>query len=306
MKHYPYHYHDLSNGERIAYRTAGSTGPYLLLIHGNLSSSTHFQHLMKALEQECQLIAVDMRGFGRSSYHKSLHALQDLAEDLLELMDALSISAYSILGWSTGGGVALEMAASRPTAIQRLFLLSSVGVQGYLPPSKSRLVSFNILPILANTNPALAKWNPVLQRIEYALKSGQESLMRKILSPLYQNTPISDEDFRLYMEAACQQRNYSDICLLLFTFNMTNRHNGFVAGNNRIQQVTCPVHILHGTSDDVVSLESAYLTAHYLSQATLQFFDAGHSILTDQPQALLASIRQALFDNSGRQITFKL
>lgn len=292
MKEYPYYQQVLSKGETLAFRKAGQSGPHLLLLHGNLSSSTHFQDLMTALEKNFQILAVDMRGFGQSTYNKPLHSLQDLADDLLEFMEHLNVPYYSVLGWSTGGGVALEMAAKSPQVIERVFLLSSVGVQGYLPPSKSRMIHFNFLPMLTNTNPALAKWNPVLQRIEYALKTRQESMMRKILSPLYQHSSISDQDFQIYMEAACQQQNYSDICLLLFTFNMTNRHNGMVAGNNRIQAVTAPVIIIHGNRDEVVSLDSAYLTAQYLPQAKLYILDAGHSILTDQPAQLLKILQK--------------
>ena len=77
MKQYPVNTLTLKNGETIAYREAGKGEKTLLLIHGNMSSSVHWQPLMEALETEYRLVAPDMRGFGDSSYHKPFDSLRE-------------------------------------------------------------------------------------------------------------------------------------------------------------------------------------------------------------------------------------
>lgn len=295
MKSYPIYKQTLNNGEELAFSQTGQRGPVLVLLHGNLSSSVHFYKLMEDLQEEYQLLAIDMRGFGHSTYHNPVYSLQELAQDILEMLEHLSIPTYSVLGWSTGGGVALEMAALKPETIQQVFLLSSIGIQGYLAPNKSNIAQFSLLPVLIQTNRTMAKWNPALQKVELALQNRDTRILKKIMDPLYQLHPISDEEYQIYMDAMCQQRNYSDIFINLFTFNMTNRHNGILAGNNRIQLVECPLIIIHGDKDKVVRLDSALLTYQTKKEDShLYVLDGGHSLLTDQAEQVQAIIRKHL------------
>ncbi|MER0122942.1 alpha/beta fold hydrolase [Streptococcus sp. ZJ93] len=147
MKFYPSYKQMLSNGETLHYLKTGSSNPILVLLHGNLTSSRHFQSLMHALEHNFQLLAIDMRGFGLSTYHRPITSLQDLAFDIIDLLDLLGIDRYYLLGWSAGGGVALEMATIRPQSIKKLFLLSSLGLKGYLQEQ-----SFSLTPLPFSCN----------------------------------------------------------------------------------------------------------------------------------------------------------
>ncbi|MGT2711067.1 alpha/beta fold hydrolase [Streptococcus oriscaviae] len=296
MTLFPISQQELTTGETLSYRKVGKKGPVLVLLHGNLSSSVHFEKLMEQLKDHVQLLAIDMRGFGHSSYHQSIASLTDLARDVLNLLDLLAIDRCTVLGWSTGGGVALEMAALRPKLIQQLVLLSSVGVKGYVTPKDNPLTALGMFPFMIPASKALTKWNPALQKIEYALKHRREGLIRKILAPLYQNNPISEQEFQVYLDAAYQQRNYSDIFLSLFTFNITLEHNGITLGNGHIEKIQAPVLIIHGDKDPVVSLDTAKLTHKALQpHSQLIVLEAGHSILTDQLDQLTALLKDYLY-----------
>ncbi len=63
----------LSNGETLAYREEGVGEKILLLIHGNMSSSKHWDILVKKLCDKYRIIAVDMRGFGGSTYNNPIN-----------------------------------------------------------------------------------------------------------------------------------------------------------------------------------------------------------------------------------------
>jgi len=77
-----------------------------------MSSKGFYTPTMESLSSKMNVIAVDMRGFGDSTYHHRFDSLKELADDLNELVVHLNLKDVTLLGWSTGGGVVLEMAAS--------------------------------------------------------------------------------------------------------------------------------------------------------------------------------------------------
>ena len=120
----------LDNGEKIAYRRVGE-GKKLLVLHGNFGSSLHFRRLIDNPPAGVELILPDMRGFGESSYNTRITCLKDFALDMVELCAKLGIERLPVLGWSLGGGVAMEMAALAPELVEKLFLMNSTSCYGY-------------------------------------------------------------------------------------------------------------------------------------------------------------------------------
>lgn len=96
-----------SLGETLAYSQTNTNGPVLMLDHGNMSSKGFFTPTMERLASSMHVIAVDMRGFGDSTYHHRFDSLKELGDDLLELVKHLDLHEVTLLGWSTGGGVDL-------------------------------------------------------------------------------------------------------------------------------------------------------------------------------------------------------
>ncbi|MDO5650387.1 MAG: alpha/beta hydrolase, partial [Gallicola sp.] len=133
MKNYKVNYVDVKTGEKLAYRSAGSGDNTYLLIHGNMSSSIHWSTLMEKLESHSKVYGVDLRGFGDSSYNGELNSLQDFAQDVKEFILELGLDNLIVVGWSTGGGIALELAVMGEVSerIKKVVLLDSVGIQGY-------------------------------------------------------------------------------------------------------------------------------------------------------------------------------
>src|SRR5690554_477461 len=131
MKQYDVKTFEATTGETLAYRETNTPGETVLLIHGNMSSSVHFQPLMEQLEKHFNVYAMDMAGFGDSSYNRTLNSLKDFSDDVKAFIEYKELHDIHILGWSTGGGVILEIAAEMPERIKQVFLLNSVGLQGY-------------------------------------------------------------------------------------------------------------------------------------------------------------------------------
>ena len=76
--------------ETLAYLDEGQ-GEVVLMIHGNMSSSVHYEPLISRIKDRYRCIAVDLRGFGDSTYHDRFDSLAELAEDVNLLLEKLEI-----------------------------------------------------------------------------------------------------------------------------------------------------------------------------------------------------------------------
>lgn len=284
MKNYELKTLVLSNGETIAYREAGKGSKTVILVHGNMSSSVHFQTTMEALENEYKVYAVDMRGFGDSSYNNELNSLRDFSEDIQLWVEALDLKDFNILGWSTGGGVVLELAADMPERVKKVFLLDSVGIKGY-PMFKKDEKGQAILTQLITTKEEI-KADPVqVLPILTAYATRNKDLLKMIWNAVIYNTvQPNEEDYDAYLEAMLKQRNLVDVDYSLVHFNMTSDTNLIGMGSGRMTLVKAPIVILHGKNDYVVPFNQAEEMKQYFGeQAVLIPFEGGHcnQLLTD-------------------------
>jgi pimeloyl-ACP methyl ester carboxylesterase len=114
---------------------AGRTGPAVLFVHGNVSSSLFWQPTMLALPESYRPLAVDLRGFGDTDPEPvdATRGVRDYADDLAAVIDALGLPLVHLVGWSMGGGVALQYLADRPEAhrVASLTLVAPVSPFGF-------------------------------------------------------------------------------------------------------------------------------------------------------------------------------
>lgn len=296
MKQYPINFYTCANGETIAYRKAGTKGPVVVLVHGNMSSSVHWQTTMEILENDFQLIVPDMRGFGDSSYINELNSLYDFGSDLLDLLKFLKVDTCSLVGWSTGGGVVLEMAAELKEKVKKVILLDSVGLTGYPMFKKDA----NYQPILTEllTKKEDIAVDPVQVLPIIAAYANRDKNMLKMIwnAVIYNMNQPSEADYELYLEAMLKQRNIVDVDYGLVVFNMTHDHNGVVNGSGRMDLITADIVILHGEKDMVVPVMYAHdMKKRFGKRAELVLFEnAGHSVITDDLNLFVTTLKEKL------------
>lgn len=296
MKQYEVKTFQSETGETIAYRETNTSGETVLLVHGNMSSSVHVQPLMETLESQFNVLALDLPGFGDSSYKRQLESLLDFSRDVLSFIEYKGLEAINILGWSTGGGIALEVAAEIPEKIEKVFLLNSVGLQGYKMYKKDE----NFQEVLTEriykredieNDPVQVM--PVLQ----AYESGNRDLLIQIWdAAIYNLNKPNVEEYGIYMDAVMKQRNLVDVDVALTQFNILHESNGVVEGSGRIDKVKAPIIIIHGEQDFVVPVQDAYDTKEaFGEQAELVVVEGvGHSILTDDLEQLTKIITEQI------------
>jgi len=104
------HYADV-NGIKLYYEIHG-TGRPLILLHGGLGAIEMFGPNLPALAQGRQVIAVDLQGHGRT-------------DDIAALIKHLGLESADVMGYSLGGGVALQTAIRHPEVVRKLVVVST-------------------------------------------------------------------------------------------------------------------------------------------------------------------------------------
>jgi pimeloyl-ACP methyl ester carboxylesterase len=105
----------------VLYYEERGCGPPLLLVHGTGGYADVWSPVLDGLARSYRVIAYDRRGFARSS-SAPRGKLADHARDAAELLGALGASPATVVGWSGGGVIALDLAASDPDRVAALVL----------------------------------------------------------------------------------------------------------------------------------------------------------------------------------------
>jgi pimeloyl-ACP methyl ester carboxylesterase len=121
------------HGHQVVYRIAGS-GPPVVLVHGMVNSSRHWQAVAQRLADRYTVIAPDLVGHGDSATPRGDYSLGAHAAVIRDLLSALGVGPATIVGHSLGGGIAMVFFWQFPHRVERLALVSSGGLGREVSP----------------------------------------------------------------------------------------------------------------------------------------------------------------------------
>jgi pimeloyl-ACP methyl ester carboxylesterase len=121
------------NGIKLYYETHG-TGRPLVLLHGGLMMGELFGPVIPLLAQHHQVITPDLQGHGRTADIDRPIDVRLMADDIGALIDHLGLERPDLVGYSLGGGVALQTAVKYPAKIRRLVVVSANITRDAIPP----------------------------------------------------------------------------------------------------------------------------------------------------------------------------
>lgn len=160
----------------LNYEISGPAGAPRLLMGGSIGTSLSMWDRQLPLADSLRLVRFDHRGHGRSPNPSPATPweIEDLAHDVLGLMDALGLERAHYCGLSLGGMVGMWLAANAPDRIDRLILLCT---SAHMPPpslwqerSRAVLEAGSVEPLadaalqrwltpaFANANPSVRAW----------------------------------------------------------------------------------------------------------------------------------------------------
>ena len=293
----------LKSGETLnIYMSTPTLNPseeVLIGIHGWLCDHRCFKPLFPFLEREFQVIAPDFRGQGKSELLNPVRRVEDLAEELLLIMDHLKIKKASFFSWSFGSMIAICFAALNPSRVENLFLIGPVPIEGMpcykkvpqpdgkkikkLITDKREIVSdeYNFLYLNNIINQDRARIIELLKMdsfdINYPRRDDLEELADQIL----------------------KTQEFQNLRWAMATFNSTNEEMYGVPGNGFCKKVEAPVYIFFGEKDYFGTPDSIMrIRKNFPTLMNIFTFDSPHALHYYYPEKvseyIIAILKQSM------------
>ena len=248
------------NGIELYYESHGEGEP-LLFISGLGGHLAEIPYLVESYRQHFRFIPFDARGCGRSDKPAGEFSITQFADDAAALMDALGIESASIYGSSMGGMVAQELTLRHPQRVRALILgCTTAGAARGAPP----------LP-------------ETIQRAARALQLSGEEAMAAGWALGYSREYIESHYDRLLARSQNASQFAAPPDSWLRQAAAASKHDTY----DRLNQIACPVLIIHGSDDVMLPVRNAELLRDGIPHAELHILPGmGHGYnLEAQEQA---------------------
>ena len=146
-------------------------GPVILCLHGRWGRAETWYDFIQHYGKQYRIIAPDQRGHGLSSKPISKYRPEEMAEDVIELLDFLKIGSVILVGHSMGGRIASYFAKLYPKYVKGLAILDK-SAKGPVKPSM--LLPGEIPPIDPVTKDWPVPFSSLSEAMEY-IRNGTES-----------------------------------------------------------------------------------------------------------------------------------
>ncbi len=113
------------NGLKMYYEVHGSGEPVVLLHGAFMTITNNWTEWIGELAKTRKVIAVEMQGHGRTADIERDITQENLADDVAALLDHLKIPRADLIGYSMGGGVAMQCAIRHPDKVRKVVVISS-------------------------------------------------------------------------------------------------------------------------------------------------------------------------------------
>ncbi|WP_391122883.1 alpha/beta fold hydrolase [Psychrobacillus sp. L3] len=286
----------LVNGESIAYRERPGGEEVIVLVHGNMTSSKHWDMLMEKIDKKFTLYAIDLRGFGESTYFNRVQGIKDFSDDLKEFVDLLSLRQFQLIGWSTGGAICMQFVADYPGYCEKLVLIASASTRGYPFFGTNADGTQNLEHRLQTLEEVESDPSKTIAMQGLYDTENREGLKAVWNAAIYTHNQPCEAHYDAYVEDMLTQRNLADVYHSLNTFNISGEHYGVNDGTNQAKDITIPVLILRGDRDYVVTeAMTQEIVVDLGENATyIPLVNCGHSPLIDDLEQLTDRIETFL------------
>ena len=176
--------HVHTNGIRLHYLEAGTSGPTLVLMPGLTANAHSFDGLVAAgLADHIRVLALDLRGRGETD-QPDTYTLTDHAADVVGLLDALGLDRVVLGGHSFGGLLTYHLAAAYPERVSRCVVIDAPAL---IPPA----ILDQIKPSLDRLDVTMPSWEHYLRfrKADALLQRVVGSSDRRVLPRGYSREP---------------------------------------------------------------------------------------------------------------------
>jgi pimeloyl-ACP methyl ester carboxylesterase len=244
---------------RLHYHEVGE-GPPLLLLHGSgpgVSAWANFGANLGAFATHFRTIALDFPGFG-TSHATDDNPLLAAGGAVTDLLAALDLGPFAVLGNSMGGNVAARFAAAQPEQVTRLVTMGGIGVALFSP------------------TPA----EGVKLLVEFVDDPTRERLVAWMESMVFDPRVLTEEFVELRWQAASAPGALDDVRRMFNRQMLKGMRRAPLGAPDQVAtlaKIAAPTLITWGRDDRVTPLDNALVPMRVIRNAELHVFpDCGH------------------------------
>jgi pimeloyl-ACP methyl ester carboxylesterase len=245
-------------------------GDPIVFVHGLSGSWPNWLEQLPVFAENHRVIAMDLPGFGHSPMPKERITISAYARIVDGLLQALGVSAATLVGNSMGGFVSTDLAIAFPQRVERLVLVSPAGISTYRNRDVERLEPYlrRLAPMVA----AYTGWTAT-KSDWVASRPGLRNLALGFVTRHPSRLPAA--------LAAEQMRGMGKP-----GFMEALRANIDYPISERLPEIACPTLIVWGDEDKVIPVADASVFEELIPNSRKVIFeDTGHMAMLERPAA---------------------
>lgn len=261
------------NGCEFYYDIQGNGPETILFAHGLFMTNYAFHKQVDYFKETHRTIVFDQRGHGQSQMTESGYDLDSQTDDISHLIEFIGVGKVHFAGHSMGGFMGLRLAARRPDVVKSLILINTSAEK------ELHKIRNNLLKLITGLFGVKAVAKPF-----HHLNFGKKFL----------NDPQMQEENKYWLN---HLSNLPKTMLRPATEVLNRQSMGA-----ELDKIVCPVLIIGGKKDNVLSPKNSEFIHDKLPQSTLRLLeDVGHCAAIEEPDQVNQLIE--IFLHSQKQKT---
>jgi pimeloyl-ACP methyl ester carboxylesterase len=247
--------------------TVRGEGETLVVLHGLGGDVSFWEAETAALADRFRVLAVDLRGSGRTPAAEDGHTIDDLADDVAAILSDQDLASAHVLGFSMGGLVAQALAVRHPRAVERLVLASTFAVMN----PQARLFLDAVLDVYeGGATP----------------KQMFDLICPWLFSAEFLADPVNDAYLR-YPEDDPDEQPLDDWRKLYLAQRAFD-------GTSDLATITAPTLVITGSEDRLAPVKDGESLARAIPDAHLRILPGGHLVNLESPNLFIEAVRAHL------------
>jgi pimeloyl-ACP methyl ester carboxylesterase len=240
----------------------------VVLLHGFLSSTFTFRHLITLLKKEYQVLSVDLPPFGKSAKcGQFVYSYKNLAQTVIQLTESFKFKKITFIGHSMGGQIVLNILHMMPNLADKAILLCSTAYQK----------RFNITLVMTSYIP----YFPLFVKYWFA----RTGVKKNLQNALYNPSIITDEMVTGYLQPFLQKEIF-----VALTRMIRDREGDLPV--KVLNQIKTPCLLLWGDHDKSIPLKfGEKLTKDLLNSELIVLKETGHALPEERPLEIYHHIK---------------
>jgi 3-oxoadipate enol-lactonase len=258
-----------ANGVELFYKESGSGPETIVFSHGLLMDHTMFEPQRAAFEKQYRVIAYDHRAQGQSQDPGRGYDMSTVADDAAILIRSLNAAPCHFAGLSMGGFVGMRLAARHPDLIRTLTLMNTTATREKLPNRVKYAFLAQMVKIFSP-----APFTPIAVKELFGRTTRTSPEKRDLMQEWTAKLRSRPRNIAHSLQAVMKRREFRA---------------------SEMAAIRCPTLVITGEDDTAQPpANSASLFTGIRGARLINIPGAGHSSSLEQPEAVIAAIRELL------------